>query len=128
MKQVVDSSGWLEFFADGPNAAAFAEPLATPVDLIVPVITIYEVFKVVMRQRGENAALQAIALMRQGTVVDLDEPTALLAAKLSLTYKTPMADSIILATAQQYQAQLWTQDDDFENIPGVRYFLKTITS
>jgi len=125
MKQVVDSSGWLEFFADGPNAAAFTEPLATPADLIVPVITIYEVFKVVMRQRGENSALQAVALMRQGTVVDLDEPTALLAAKLSLTYKTPMADSIILATAQQHQAQLWTQDDDFENIPGVRYFSKT---
>lgn len=128
MKQVVDSSGWLEFFADGPNATAFAEPLANPADLIVPVITIYEVFKVVMRQRGENAALQAIALMRQGTVVNLDESVALSAAKLSLTYKTPMADSIILATAQQHQAQLWTQDDDFENIPGVRYFLKTITS
>ncbi|NJD38790.1 MAG: type II toxin-antitoxin system VapC family toxin [Geobacter sp.] len=125
MKQVVDSSGWLEFFADGPNAAAFAAPLAKPADLIVPVITIYEVFKAVFRQRGEHEALQAIALMRQGTVIDLNEQIALLAAKLSLTYKTPMADSIILATAQQYQAQLWTQDDDFQNIPGVRYFSKT---
>jgi predicted nucleic acid-binding protein len=127
MKQVVDSSGWLEFFADGSNAVAFAEPLATPADLIVPVITIYEVFKVVMRQRGENAALQAIALMRQGTVVDLDESIALSAAKLSLMHKTPMADSIMLATAQQFQALLWTQDDDFEGIPGVRYFPKTVT-
>ncbi len=127
MKQVVDSSGWLEFFADGSNAVAFAEPLATPADLIVPVITIYEVFKVVMRQRGENAALQAIALMRQGTVVDLDESIALSAAKLSLMHKIPMADSIVLATAQQFQALLWTQDDDFEGIPGVRYFPKTVT-
>lgn len=125
MKHVVDSSGWLEFFADGPNADLFAEPLADATQLIVPVITIYEVFKVVMRQRSENDALQAIALMRQGAVIDLDEPTALLAAKLSLLHKTPMADSIILATAQIFEAQLWTQDDDFKNIPGVYYLKKT---
>lgn len=126
MKHVVDSSGWLEFFADGPNAALFAEPLADATQLIVPVITLYEVFKVVMRQRGENAALQAIALMRQGTIIDLDESVALSAAKLSLTHKTPMADSIILATAQLFQAMLWTQDDDFEKIPGVRYAPKAV--
>jgi len=124
MKYVVDSSGWLEFFADGPNAGFFEEPLAEASCLIVPVITIYEVFKIVMRQRGENAALQTVALMKQGTVIDVDENLALEAAKLSLEFKTPMADSIILATARIHQAELWTQDEDFESIPGVRYFPK----
>ena len=121
MKRIVDSSGWLEFFADGPNAAVFAEPLADASQLFVPVITIYEVFKVVMRQRSEHDALQAIALMRQGTVTDINETIALESAKLSLKYKTPMADSMILATAIRYNAELWTQDVDFINIPGVKY-------
>jgi predicted nucleic acid-binding protein len=124
MKHVVDSSGWLEFFADGPNADSFTDPLADASQLIVPSITIYEVFKVVMRQRGENDALRALAMMRQGTVIDLDEALALDAAKLSLEYKTPMADSIILATARLHQAELWTQDDDFEHIAGVHYISK----
>jgi predicted nucleic acid-binding protein len=124
MKRIVDSSGWLEFFADGPNAAVFAVPLADPMQLFVPVITIYEVFKVVMRQRSEHDALQAIALMRQGTVIDINETIALESAKLSLKYKTPMADSMILATAIQYNAELWTQDVDFINIPGVKYIPK----
>jgi predicted nucleic acid-binding protein len=124
MKHVVDSSGWLEFFADGPHATFFAEPLADASFLIVPAITIYEVFKVVLRQRGENDALRALALMRQGNVIDLDETIALEAAKLSLEHKTPMADSIILATARLHQADVWTQDADFENIAGVHYIPK----
>lgn len=124
MKRIIDSSGWLEFFADGPNAAVFAVPLADASQLLVPVITIYEVFKVVMRQRSEHDALQAIALMRQGTVIDINETIALESAKLSLKYKTPMADSMILATAIQYNAELWTQDVDFINIPGVKYIPK----
>ncbi|HIJ87115.1 MAG TPA: type II toxin-antitoxin system VapC family toxin [Desulfuromonadales bacterium] len=124
MKRIVDSSGWLEFFADGPNASVFAVPLAETSQLLVPVITIYEVFKVVMRQRSEHDALQAIALMRQGTVIDINETIALESAKLSLKYKTPMADSMILATAIRYNAELWTQDVDFINIPGVKYIPK----
>ena len=124
MKRIVDSSGWLEFFADGPNAAVFAVPLADASQLFVPVITIYEVFKVVMRLRSEHDALQAIALMRQGTVIDINETIALESAKLSLKYKTPMADSMILATAIRYNAELWTQDVDFINIPGVKYIPK----
>jgi len=95
---IVDSSGWLEYFADGPNAEPFAEPLRDVAGLLVPAITLYEVFKIVCRQRGEDAALQAIALMQQGQVVDLNDPLALLAAKISLEIKLPMADSIILAT------------------------------
>lgn len=121
---IVDSSGWLEYFADGPNAGRFTDPLGNSAELLVPSITLYEVFKVVCRQRGEDAALQAVAMMQQGKVVELSSSIALLAAKLSLDLKTPMADSIILATAQMHTAVLWTQDRDFEGIPGVRYFPK----
>ena len=119
---IVDSSGWLEYFADGPNADRFAAPLGNVAELLVPSITLYEVFKVVCRQRGEDAALQAVAMMQQGKVIELSSSIALLAAKLSLDLKIPMADSIILATAQIHNAVLWTQDDDFKGLSGVRYF------
>ena len=122
---VVDSSAWLEYFADGPNAAVFAEPLCDIAALVVPSMTIYEVFKVVYRQRGEDAALQAVALMQQGTVVELTASLAMVAAKISLDTGLPMADSIILATARQHEAQLWTQDEHFRNVPGVRFVAKS---
>lgn len=122
---IVDSSGWLEFFADGPNADSFAEPLADRGQLIVPTIIIYEVFKVILRERGENSALQAAALLRQGTVVTLTEDISLSAARLSFNYKIPMADSIILATARANDATVWTQDDDFKGLDNVRYFSKS---
>lgn len=121
---IVDSSGWLEFFADGLNAESFAAPLSSTAELLVPSITLYEVFKIACRQCGENAALQAVAMMQQGRVIELSSSIALLAAKLSIDLKLPMADSIILATAQTHDAVLWTQDDDFEGLPGVRYFPK----
>lgn len=121
---VVDSSGWLEYFADGPNADFFAEAIETVDELIVPAISIYEVFKRVYQQRGESDALQAAALMEQGSVIDLDAPLALSAAKLSLDSKLPMADSIILATARAQNATLWTQDADFKGIAGVQYMEK----
>lgn len=119
---VVDSSGWLEFFADGPNADVFAVPLGMRDTLLVPSITIYEVFKVVCRQRGEDAALQAAALMQQGTVVDLAPSLAMVAAKTSLQLSLSMADSISLATARLHDAILWTQDEHFSGLDGVRYF------
>jgi len=119
---VIDSSAWLEFFADGPNAAEFAQPLGERDSLIVPTITIYEVFKVVCRQRGEDAALQVAALMQQGMVIELTPSLAMVAAKTSLEIGLPMADSIILATARLYDAILWTQDEHFRGLPGVRYF------
>ena len=122
---VVDSSAWLEYFADGPNAAVFAEPLCDIAALVVPSMTIYEVFKVVYRQRGEDAALQAVALMQQGTVVELTASLAMIAAKTSLDTGLPMADSIILATARQHEAQLWTQDEHFRDVPGVRFVAKS---
>ena len=121
---VVDSSAWLEFFADGPNAAAFAVPLSDPSALLVPSITIYEVFKVVCRQRGEDAALQAAALLHQGRVVELSPSLAMVAARTSLECALPMADSIILATARLHDATLWTQDEHFRELSGVRYFPK----
>jgi predicted nucleic acid-binding protein len=121
---IVDSSGWLEYFADGVNADLFAAPLGNSTELLVPSITLYEVFKVVCRQRGEDAAFQAVAMMQQGKIIELSSSIALLAAKLSLDVKTPMADSIILATARMYEAVLWTQDNDFAGLSGVKYFPK----
>ena len=121
---LVDSSGWLEFFADGPNASFFATPLKDVDELVVPTISIYEVFKSFLRQRDESAGLQAVALMKQGQVIDLTINISMKAAKLSLDHKIPMADSIILATAKEFDATLWTQDSGFKNIKGVKYFPK----
>jgi predicted nucleic acid-binding protein len=121
---VVDSSGWLEYFADSENAEFFANAIEDTTHLIVPSISLYEVFKRVMQQTNENHALRAVALMEQGQVVDLNSALALYAAKLSCQYKTPMADSIILATAYAFNAILWTQDNDFEGIAGVNYVRK----
>lgn len=121
---VVDSSGWLEYLADGPNAEFFAKPILTTTDLVVPTLSLYEVFKRVLHQRGENDALQAVALMQQGTVVELSAPLALSAAHISLNEKIPMADSIMLATSRAYRATLWSQDSDFENIAGVQFIAK----
>ena len=118
---VVDSSGWLEFFADGPNAVFFAPAIQRLTELIVPTVSLYEVFKRVLQQRDENQALQAVALMEQGAVVELNATLALAAAKLSADLKLPMADSIMLATARSFGATLWTQDGDFESMEGVRY-------
>lgn len=121
---IVDSSGWLEYFADAPNAPFFSRPLLKVADLVVPTITIYEVFKVVLRQRTESEALQAIALMQQGSVADLTSNISITAAKLSIEHHLPMADSIILATGQIYGATIWTQDADFKDIQGVQYIEK----
>lgn len=122
---VVDSSAWLEYFADGSNADAFARAVEVTDELIVPTICLYEVFKSVLRQRDESAALSAIAAMRQGRVVDLTERIALLAADLSLRTKLPMADSVILATARMHDAHIWTQDADFDGLESVTFIAKT---
>ena len=118
---VVDSSAWLEYFADGPNASSFAGPDEDPEALVVPALTLFEVFERVLQQRGESTALQAVAVMQQGTVVDLGAAIAVNAARLSVKLKLPLADSVILATVRQYGAELWTQDADFKGIEGVQY-------
>jgi toxin FitB len=107
--------------ADGPNADFFAPLIENPEHLVVPTISILEVFKHVLRERGEDAALQAAALMQQGRVVDLDAALGIRAAQLGLLHRLPLADSVILATAEANAATLWTQDRDFEGITGVRY-------
>jgi predicted nucleic acid-binding protein len=121
---VVDSSGWLEYFANGANANFFAPPIEDTGKLLVPALSIFEVFKRVLQQRDENAALQAVALMQQGRIVPLDGKLALAAAKLSVDLKLPLADSVMLATARTHEATFWTQDADFANIPGVEYRAK----
>jgi predicted nucleic acid-binding protein len=121
---VVDSSGWLEYLAEEPNANFFAPAIEHIEALVVPVISLYEVFKRVYQQRGEDDALKTVALMMQGQIVDLDTELALSAAKLSLDLSIPLADSMILATAQVYQATLWTQDEHFKGLAGVEYIAK----
>ncbi len=122
---IVDSSGWLEYLADGPQALYFEKSLQDLEKLIVPTICLYEVFKVVLRERGEEDALQAAALMKQGKVVDLTEEIALDAAKISLDHNIPMADSIILATGRALEATIWTMDGDMANLDGVQYVQKS---
>jgi toxin FitB len=119
---VVDSSAWLEFFAGGPNARHFESTVRTPSELVVPTVTLYEVFKVVLREADENAALLAVAAMQKGSVADLTPSLAMAAGKLSLRHALPMADAIILATAYAHGATLWTQDVHFKSIAGVRFF------
>jgi predicted nucleic acid-binding protein len=121
---IVDSSGWLEYFADGPNAPAFLPALRDTASLLVPGVTVYEVIKVILRESTEHAALEAVAAMQKSTVLDVTTKLALAAARLSLRYKLPMADSLILATAQTHGAIVWTQDADFRSLPGVKYFAK----
>ena len=121
---IVDSSGWLSYFADEPSSKHFQIPLQDIDVLVVPSITIYEVFKVVLRESGEHEALQAVAAMQKGYVVELTTRLAIAASKMSLQHRLPMADSIILATARDCNATIWTQDVHFENLPGVNYFQK----
>ena len=121
---IVDSSGWFEYFSGGPNAEYFSSPLKDPASLIVPVITIYEVFKVVLRKAGENDAFQSIAAMQKGQVKDLTTSLSMSAAKISLQHNLRIADSILFATANYYKCTLWTQDSDFENLPGVNFLRK----
>ena len=121
---IVDFSGWLAYFADEPNAKHFLRPLEDTDSLVVPTVTIYEVFKVVLRESSENEALQAAVAMRKGRVVDLTSSMAIAASKLSLKHNLPMADSIILATAKEFEATIWTQDSDFKNIDDVKFFPK----
>ena len=118
---VVDSSGWLEYFAGGPNAAFFAKAVEATPALVVPSLSLYEVFKRIAQQRDEGSALQAVAAMEQGKVIDLSGTLALAAARLSAEHRLPMADSVMLATARACGATLWTQDADFEGVPGVKF-------
>lgn len=122
---VVDSSGWLEYVAGSPQAAFFAPAIERTTELVVPAITLYEVFKRITQQVSESAALTVVAHMRQGHVVEVNASLALEAARLSIAHGLPMADSLILATAQAFKATLWTQDAHFEGLPNVQFLRKT---
>lgn len=121
---LVDSSGWLEYFADGNSADYFSDAIQDTENLIVSTINLYEVFKWILLQRDENSAFQAIAIMQQGKIVEVSPTISLNAAKNSIDLKLPMADSIIFSTAQAFNATLWTQDSDFENLSGVKFVRK----
>lgn len=119
---VVDSSAWLSYFADDNNSEAFAQPIEELETLLVPSIAITEVFKHVLRLRGEEPALAIIAQMKQGEIISLDCQLAIDAASYGVAHKLPLADSIIFATAQKFNALLWTQDSDFKGLPGVKFY------
>ena len=121
---VVDSSGWLEYFAGGRHARSFEPALEDLESLVVPAVSIYEVFKVLLREAGEEAAIHGVAAMQRGRIIHLTAERALDAATLSLRHSLPMADSIILAAAREHGATVWTLDDDFSGLPDVRYFPK----
>lgn len=121
---VIDSSAWLEYFAGGPNAEAFAAPIENLSHRLVPTLTLFEVFKRLLLQVGEAQALRAVATMRAAEVVELDADIAVEAARLSAQAGLAMADAVVLATARTRGAELWTQDADFAGLPDVRYFPK----
>ena len=121
---VVDSSGWLEYLSDGVNADYFALPIKDEANLATPTICIYEVFKRVLLELGEERALDAAGIMSRGIVVELNQQDAIEAARLSAQLKLAMADSIILATARAHEATLWTEDAHFKDVEGVRYIEK----
>ena len=118
---VVDTSGWLEYFEGGRNAKEFSAPLRKWEELVVPTICIYEISKVILRESDENHLLQALAAIQKGKIVTLTPSLSTAAAKISLQYKLPMADSIIYATAKHFDAAVWTQDVDFKGLPNVNY-------
>jgi predicted nucleic acid-binding protein len=121
---IIDSSGWLEYFAEGSNAEFFAPAIEDTKKLLVPVICIYEVFKKILLQSGVSAAQTHISDMKLGKIIEIDESLALSAAKISFDLKLPMADSLILATARANDAILWTQDEHFKDLDGVKYIEK----
>jgi toxin FitB len=118
---IVDSSGWIEYIADTSNADFFEPAIVDSEHLFVPTICLYEVFKRVLQEFGEERALDAMGIMSLGTIIDLDRQIAVHAAHISNELKLAMADSIILATARACDATLWTQDEHFKGIEGVRY-------
>lgn len=121
---IVDSCGWLEFFANASNADFFAPAIRDEEHLLVPTVCLYEVFKRLSQQRGKEAALEGVSRLYRGNIIDLTEDIALEAAQLSLEYRLPMADSMLLATAQAHQATLWTQDEHLKGLPSVQYIEK----
>ncbi len=124
MSHIVDTCGWLEFFAESKNAKNFEKQILDTENLLVPTIVLYEVFKKICLDYDEDKALVAVAHIKQGKVIEVSENIAIYAAKISTEKKLPMADAIIYATGLMYQATIYTQDNHFEKLNGVKYFNK----
>ena len=122
---VVDSSCWLEYFAGSPVGESVAVVIEDIPSLVIPSITLYEVFKKLLVETNEDKALLAVAHMKQGRVIALDADLAIYSAKIGKDNKLAMADSIIYATSIKYDCELWTQDQHFKGLKQVRYFEKT---
>ena len=118
---IVDSSGWIEYFFAGSNADFFSSAIEGTDKLLVPTICLYEVFKKANVVADEARALQLVGQMKQGHVVDMTEDIALRAALISIKQKLPMADSLILSTAYAHRAILWTQDEHFKAFENVNF-------
>ncbi len=123
---VVDSSAWIEYFTGGSNARYFERAILSGDELVLPTIVLLEVYRHVRRHKDRDAALKAVAAMKAGAIQDLDESLALLAAEIGVERRLPLADSVVLATARLHRATLWTQDADFEGLPGVKYRKKKV--
>ncbi len=121
---VIDSSAWLSYFAGDKNSTSFSNPIESLDTLLVPSITVTEVFKHVLRLKGEELALEVIAHMTQGKVISLDTQLAIDAGSYGVQHKLPLADSIIYATTMKFNATLWTQDSDFKDLPNVKFYTK----
>ncbi len=121
---VVDSSGWIEYLFERPNERFFAAAIHDTSKLLVPTVCLIEVIRYVTRAASRNAAQEAAAQMQRASVVSFDEDLAHLAARFGLKHKLPLADAIVYATSQAHNATLYTQDDDFSKLPGVRYVRK----
>jgi len=121
---VVDSSGWIEYVTEGRNADFFTPPIRDVDKLIVPTICYYEVFECLLAENDEDAALLSAGLMSHGREAELDRNIAIDAAQISRELKLGMAESILLAIARAYNATLWTQDEHFKDIDGVKYIEK----
>ncbi len=122
---VVDSSGWIEFLVDGPNAGFFETPLNLQDELLVPSVIVLEVYRYVLRNEGREKALSVAATMHEGRVIDLDTGLAIEAAELGASHGLPLADSIVYASALSHEATLWTQDADFDGLDHVEYRSKS---
>jgi toxin FitB len=121
---VVDSSGWIEYFFDSPRADLFAAAIENVTKLLVPVVSIYEVHKVLSRKLPAGAVLSCLDVMRQGRVLDLTDRRAVAAADIAAKHKLAMADAVIYSMAREFDGTLWTQDVDYNGLAGVRYFEK----
>lgn len=121
---LVDSSGWLEYFTDGKNAKYFSPVIENTEELIVSPINIYEIFKKVLAEKNESTAIQVVGLMQQAKVIGINSTIAIQSAKFSYQFKMPMADSIIYTTARLSDALVWTQDVHLKGLEGVKYFKK----